>query len=275
MKNSTLLSIKEFSDFTGIKQSTLRYYDEINLLPPAVRGINNYRYYTPSQIITSNFIKVFINLGVPLSVIKELNAERTPRRVLEVLTRQEAKINSALHDLQTAFSIIHTYRNNIQNSFLALDGDISVQELDKAHIVFGPENDFTSQDTFYGEFMNFCNSASEYRINLRYPIGWYYANMNAYLKAPDQPERFFSLDPDGNANRVEGKYLVGHNRGYYGEFGDLPQRLASYAQARDLIFDGPVYVVYLLDEVSITDPSQYLSQIAVGVRAKKKVKFTP
>lgn len=269
MEDSTLLSIKEFSDFTGIKQSTLRYYDEINLLSPVERGDNNYRYYMPFQVITLNFINVLIDLGVPLSVIKEMNTERTPESVLKLLNQQEAKINSMLHDLQTAFSIIHIYRNNIQNSFLALEGDISVQELNEVHIVLGPENNFSGEDAFHLGFMNFYNSANEYRINLKYPIGGYYTDMNAYIKAPHLPARFFSLDPLGNSKRAAGKYLVSNTRGNYGQFGDLPQRLASYAQEHDLIFDGPLYIIYLLDEVSITDPNQYLSQVTVGVRAKK------
>jgi len=41
MDERTLLSIRDFSDFTGGNQSILRYYDEIDFLPPASRGENN------------------------------------------------------------------------------------------------------------------------------------------------------------------------------------------------------------------------------------------
>lgn len=268
MQESALLSIKEFSDFTGIKQSTLRYYDEINLLPPAVRGSNNYRYYTPVQIITLNFINVLSELGVPLSTIKDLNMERTPQKVMDLLAQREIKLNSQLNDLQTAFSIIHTYRNNIQKGLSAFEGDISIQELDEEPIVFGAENNFSGKDTFYEEFMKFCNTSDKYRINLRYPIGGYHADMNAYLKAPGQPDRFFSLDPFGNNKRAAGKYLIGYKRGYYGQFGEFSQELLSYAQAHNLVCDGPVYIVYLLDEVSVIETSQYLSQTMIAVSEK-------
>ena len=78
MKDPTLLSIKAFAKYTGAKQSTLRFYDEIGLLSPSERGEeNNYRYYRPSQSMTLSFINVLIELGVPLADIKEMSDGRT------------------------------------------------------------------------------------------------------------------------------------------------------------------------------------------------------
>jgi effector-binding domain-containing protein len=85
------------------------------------------------------------------------------------------------------------------------------------------------------------------------------------LRTPSRPTRFFSLDPHGRDRRNAGQYLVAYNRGYYGEFGDLPQRLLAHARTNGLSFCGPLYIVYLLDEISMTDHNDYLSQIVVGV----------
>jgi len=89
--------------------------------------------------------------------------------------------------------------------------------------------------------------------------------MEAFLKNPGQPEYFFSADPTGNVHRKAGKYMVGYAQGYYGEFGDLPERMANYAQKNALTFAGPVYALYLLDEICLDDPSRYLVQVCVGV----------
>ncbi|MCL2859551.1 MAG: MerR family DNA-binding transcriptional regulator [Oscillospiraceae bacterium] len=269
MDDSTLLSIKEFSNFANIKQSTLRYYDEIGLLPAVSRGENNYRYYLPYQTITLNFINVLIDLGFPLSVIKDLNETRTPENLLKLLKQQETLLDSKLHDLQTAYSIIHTYRNNIQTGLLANENELCVHELAEIHYILGPANDFTHAKTFYKPFMDFCNLANRYRINLRFPIGGVHDNMDTFINAPGQPNRFFSMDPRGNRKIKTGNYLTGYIRGYYGQLGDLPERMASYAKEHNLIFKGPVYVVYLLDEISIRDKEQYLSQVVVAVAKKK------
>ena len=270
MDESTLFSIKDFSDFTGVNQSTLRYYDEIDLLPAALRGENNYRYYTPFQIIKLNYINVLIDLGVSLSVIKDMNETRTPENVIELLSRQEVVLDRRLYELRMAYSILHTYCKNIQNGLMVQDGMIRVEEFNETHFVLGHENDFNKHDTFYKEFIRFCKSAYRYRINLRFPIGGYHDDINAFLNAPSQPSRFVSLDPMGFHIRPEGSYLVGYKRGYYGDFADMPQKIAGYAQEHNLVFKGPVYVIYLLDEITMTEPSQYLARISVNVSAKNK-----
>ncbi|MCL2774766.1 MAG: MerR family transcriptional regulator [Oscillospiraceae bacterium] len=270
MNETTRLSIKEFSEFTGISQYTLRYYDEIGLLPAASRSENNYRQYTPFQIIKLNYINVLVDLGVPLSVIKDMNKSRTPESVLELLRQQEVELNLKLHELWKSFSIIDTYRKNVQDGLAAQGGVIRVEDVGDTHYVLGYVNDFTEDHlAFYDEFIRFCQSAGEYRINLRYPIGGLHEDMNSFLNAPGWPTRFFSLDPLGNNNFPKGKYLVAYNLGYYGDFGDTPQKMAAYALEHDLVFKGHLYTVYLLDEISTIEPDQYLSRTAVGVSPKK------
>ncbi|MDR0238625.1 MAG: MerR family DNA-binding transcriptional regulator [Deltaproteobacteria bacterium] len=269
MHHATLLSIKDFSDFTGINESTLRYYDKIGLLSPSHRGENRYRYYLPVQLILANFIRVLINLRVPLAVIKEMNTQRTPQEMLALLAQQENKLDRRLRDLQAAYSVIHTYRDAIQTGMFAHEHDIRVQELDEAHCVLGPPADFSDGSPFYKPFMDFCNAAPELNVNLNYPIGGYHESMTAFVNAPGQPDRFYSLDPYGKHRRNAGRHLVAYRRGYYGEFGDIAQKMLSYAQANALAFHGPVFVIYLLDEVSIANPSQYLAQIVAGVAKKR------
>jgi len=160
MDEGTLLSIKEFSDFTGVNQSTLRYYDEIGILPPASRGDNNYRYYAPFQIIKLNYINVLVDLGVPLSVIKDMDMNRTPQSVAELLGKQEIKLDRRLRDLHNAYSLIHTYRKNIQYALNAEHGDIKIEELDEMRLVLGHVNNFEKNNvTFYEEFIRFCVDA--------------------------------------------------------------------------------------------------------------------
>ena len=265
MHDATMLSIKEFADFTGLPESTLRYYDKIGLLSPELRGENRYRYYTPVQAFTVEYLKVLIKVGVPLSTIKDMYKHRTPEGVLALLTRQEQKLDAQLHDLQRAYSILHTYRNTIQAGILADEHEIAVHTLGEAPIVLGQLTDFSKTDTFYIPFMAFYNTAHENKIDLHYPIGGYYQDINIFLKTPAQPTRFFSLDPRGNSKRNAGEYLVAHHKGYYGEFGELPQKLVAHARAHRLTFSGPLFITYLLDEISVADHKNYLSQIVVGV----------
>ena len=268
MSKTSMLSIKEFSEFTALPESTLRYYDRIGLLQPVLRGENRYRYYSPMQTITVEFIKVLIKIGVSLPIIKEMSKKRTPQSILSILTAQESKLNMQLREVQTAYSIIHTYRCNIHSGIAVAEhkmNTIYVQELEESPIILGQPADFTNADAFYRPFMEFCSMARKNKIDLHYPIGGYYESMDAFLKNPSQPTKFFSQDPGGSDTQRAGQYLIAHNKGCYGEFGDIPQKMLAHARTKGLSFTGPLYISYLLDEICIADHEQYLSRIMVGV----------
>jgi len=276
VEDDALLTIKEFSDLTGVNQSTLRYYDEIGLLPPESRGAeNNYRYYTPLQMQTVNFINVLVNLGVPLSKINEMVSERTPENVVELLGRQEILLDRRLYEIRTSYSIIHTFRKNIENGLHGRAGEIRVESLDELNYILGPVNDFEGGRNFYDTFKSFCKAANEYRINLDYPVGGYFYDMESFMANPDKPDKYFSLDSVGNCTRHAGDYLVGYRRGYHGSNGffgenaDMPMRLQGYANENRLRLRGPVYAVYLLNEISNKAPEEYLSRISISVTRER------
>jgi DNA-binding transcriptional MerR regulator len=270
MNGTDLLTIKDFSEFTGIKQSVLRYYDEIGLCSPVRRGENGYRYYSPQQIVTVNLINVLNDLQTSLKEIGEMERHRTPESILELLTRQENKFDHEMRRLQSAYSITHVFRNLLLTGLSAKENEITDCELDELSIVMGPLNDFEDNRFFYETFIKFCQQSKDTRVNLSYPVGGYFESINTFVSEPSQPTRFFSIDPAGNDKRAAGRHLVGYTRGYYGEMGDTPERLLKYASENGLSFTGPLYVIYVFDEISIKDTTQYLAQVSVPVAPKKR-----
>ena len=284
------LSVNEFSKLSGIGKTTLRYWDEIGLFSPAKRDPeNNYRYYSPEQLITVNFITVLSGLSVPLKTISALGQQRTPESVIRLIEQQEKQLDMEMRRLRECYSVIHErlemirYGTRVRGGFRAVGGvridsdavteeGIAVDETQVAVLhredkmyISGPLNDFKESEAFYEPFMRFCRQAEELRINLNFPIGAYHEDMERFLASPGQPDRFISMDPTGNRKRAAGDYLVGFARGYYGELGDLPERMKAHAENNALTLSGPVYTLYLHDEICIKDPSQYLVQICVKV----------
>jgi len=265
MNEKDLLSIKQFSDLTGIKQSVLRHYDEIGLFQPIQRGENGYRYYSAPQTIAVNLINIMKGAGMSLSTIAEMEKERTPGSVLKLLHKQESQLNQELLRLQKAFSIIHAYSRMIYEGLMADENKIHIQRMDELPIEFGPENDFNN-GYFYDSFFVFIKHMAEQKIQPLCICGGYYKDIDAFTDTPGQPTRFFTNTADGKDTKKEGNYLVGYSRGYYGHLGDLPKRLKNYAQEHDLTFAGPVYEVYLHDEISVMDPDQYLIQVSAPIK---------
>lgn len=268
MKDQDILTIREFSQFTGINESTLRHYDEVKLFKPIKRGENGYRYYSAPQTIAVNLINVMRNVNVPIKKIDEIKKQKTPESVLELLHKQELELNRELSNLQRAYAIIHTYSSLIREGLFADENVISRCRMAAIPIELGPANDF-SNGYFYDSFFNFIGQMTDRRIDPAYPAGGFYEDIDAFLNAPGRPTRFFSHVPTGRDTKEAGDYLVGYARGYYGNLGDLPQRIQAYAKKHGFAFAGPVYEMYLHDEITVEDPEKYLIQASVPVKKRK------
>ena len=69
-----MFSIGALSKATGVKVPTIRYYEEIGLLPPAGRNAGNQRRYGQDGLEALGFIKHARDLGFALEDIKVLMA---------------------------------------------------------------------------------------------------------------------------------------------------------------------------------------------------------
>jgi len=260
------LSVKECSNLSGVESSTLRFWDEIGLFSPAKRDLeNNYRYYTLEQMIFVNIVKVLSRLDIPLKKINEIQNERNPGKMIQLIDQQEKYCDMKMNKIRECYSILHSRRELINYGINVDETEISIVEQEDKAYILGPRNEFKKGEAFYNAFEKFCNQADKFRINLSFPIGGIHENINCFFDKPGGPDYFFSLDPTGNCCRPAGKYLEGFHRGYYGDFGNLPERIAACAKENSLTLFGPVYTIYLHDEICIKDPSQYLAQVCIAV----------
>lgn len=265
------LLIKEFAALSGVEQSTLLYWDEIGLFCPAERNPeNNYRYYKPAQLIPLNFVTTLSELEVPLKTINELEKDRSPERFIALLDSQEKIINAEMRQLRIRYSIIHAHRELVSFGMRAEETQIGVYHRDERIIGLGPRNEYKEGETFVDALAPLVREARDLHINLSFPIGGYFDSLESFVKAPQQPDHFFTIDPIGTRTIAAGDYLVGSARGDYGEFGDLPQRMAAYAEENNIAVSGPLYAIYLQDEMCIQDHNQYLVQCCVAVSKPKR-----
>jgi len=265
-----LYTVQEFSKLSGIETSTLRYWDDIGLFTPLKRDPeNNYRYYSLAQMLALNFVTTLSDLEFPLKTIAELRKNRDPINFMDLLDKQEQQMDMEMRRLRQRYSIIHARRELIYYGTRVDENSVSVLPKVERSIIVWPRNEYREGDTFIEPLALFVQQTGEHRINLSFPVGGYHESMESFIKAPGQPEHFMSIDPVGTHTRKGGDYLVGFTRGYYGEMGDLPQRMMAYAEGNALNISGPVYTVYLHDEICTQDPSQYLAQSCIAISKSK------
>lgn len=99
------MQIKQLASATGVNPKTIRYYEDIGLLPEARRGDNGYRYYQNKDVASLNFIRRCKKLRIPLADIKTLVAVQNDgnapcAQVDALISHQLEQIHIAQYELQ-------------------------------------------------------------------------------------------------------------------------------------------------------------------------------
>ena len=102
------LSIGEIASATGTKVVTVRYYEQIGLLPKPRRGPSNYRSYSEQDLLQLRFIRRCRNLGFTLDQIRELmrlssDAQHDCSEVDRIAAQHLADIEQKITDLTRLF----------------------------------------------------------------------------------------------------------------------------------------------------------------------------
>lgn len=108
--------IAEFSKLVGTTTKTIRYYEEIGLLPEPYRA-GRYRVYDGTYVETVKQIKLAQSLGFSLNKIKALCQGKDikrglPKQVIDsALQYQKEKIHQQLDELQNQLKKISEIEN--------------------------------------------------------------------------------------------------------------------------------------------------------------------
>lgn len=86
-----MMTIGQFSERTGLSPKTLRYYEEVELLTPAVRLENGYRHYAEVQVERARLISSLRQAGVSVAAIRDfLESDQACKDAFLTRWREEA-----------------------------------------------------------------------------------------------------------------------------------------------------------------------------------------
>ena len=133
------MQINELEKMTGVSAKTIRYYEEIALLPPPNRKPNGYREYSESDIERLKLVSGARRLDFSLAEIKEIldlrDRDIAPCGVLlELLDRKANEINqriAVLKEMQD--DLINLYSLGVTYPTDDVEGKNCVCHLVKTH----------------------------------------------------------------------------------------------------------------------------------------------
>ncbi|WP_166425902.1 Cd(II)/Pb(II)-responsive transcriptional regulator [Paraglaciecola sp. 20A4] len=114
------MQIKQLATVTGVNTKTIRYYEDIGLLPNPKRGENGYRFYRHQDVLSLNFIRRCKELRMPLADIKTLVAVQSDSnascsQVDALIAQQLEKIQVAQYELQLLEQNLQSLVNCCEN----------------------------------------------------------------------------------------------------------------------------------------------------------------
>jgi DNA-binding transcriptional MerR regulator len=116
-----LYSIGELSEISGLSARTLRYYEELELLPGVRRRAGGRRVYGDDELERLRFIQRLKTLGLSLAEIRELNAvyaiggstQAMLLRLDQLLVRHLQELDERIRGLSALRDEIGRYRDHI------------------------------------------------------------------------------------------------------------------------------------------------------------------
>lgn len=99
------MRIGELASLAGVSTKTLRYYEDIGLLPEVARTASGYRDYDPGLLDRLSFIRAAQAVGLTLGEIREVVAFRDRgeppcTRVVELIDRRRTELDDRIEELQ-------------------------------------------------------------------------------------------------------------------------------------------------------------------------------
>ena len=272
MADMGMFSVNEFAKFSRTTKETLRHYDRIGLLTPIVRGPNNYRFYSSGQLAVVNVIRTLQELGMTLGEIKNYKDNLTPALIGELFERQIVNIDRKIEGWGRAQKLLFTLRKTIK-SVTDIDEDgITVQYLPAEALVLGDLNDYSRGRNDYDALLSFYSAISEKYpdMDMNYPVWGVFAEERVKNEDWVWPDRYYFYNPEGRDRRPAALYAIGYTRGGYGQCGELYARIIDYIHSNGFEICGDAYEEYPLNEVCVTDSSNYLIRLMITVREKSR-----
>jgi len=122
MNEPRLYTIEQVAARTGLTKRTLRYYEEVGLLPPTDRTEGNYRRYSEDDIARLERIKNLRELlGFSLADIRKLLEADDERDHIKVAYKQETEPGAKIAQLDRIDELIHSQLELIEQKLAGLD----------------------------------------------------------------------------------------------------------------------------------------------------------
>lgn len=268
-----LYTIGEISKICGIKQSKLRYYDEIGVIKPyQVDGNTGYRYYTNETLQDIPVLHYYQSMGFSLKEIPAL-LEREDLSALDALF--SARINEIRDHMKEERMVLESIAS--WQDLIVETREVMARDDCPITLKYFPQNEYylVHPDLFPG--MRYDNLLINTTICGGLLAGGTYTLGALYLSYPDGDRKnwkdvslFIQKHPDAG-HTMETSLMGGfsavtcYHRGPFDTIDETVAKMRSWAKKHHFILDGDLIERSVIDCWSIKNTDWWLMEIFLPI----------
>lgn len=260
----------EFAKLCHVKKQTLFHYDEIGLLSPEIKNDNGYRYYSYHQFDVFSVIQLLKEVDMPLQEIKRFLKSKTPLELIDLLKNKSQEIDMKISHLNRIQKTIKTKIKLTERALTIDDSQITLQEHEEKKLFLSSSILDCSDKEFLKSVSTFIEFSSDQKLNLGHPIGAIvskeqveqgdYENYSyLYIKTEEKLESiFYYVKP-------KGLYVVAYHKGSEELIHLTFEKMLDFICNHHLKLMNYTYEEYILDEISVSNSDEYVTEIMMHV----------
>lgn len=117
-------SIGEVSELCNISRKALRYYEDLGLITPDKKGLNNYRYYSRNTILLIPIIKYYKQMGFTLDEMKNLVAGCDYSTLLNQFNKKVREFEGLEKEIYNQKVFVTDWYNLISEAQFVIENDM-------------------------------------------------------------------------------------------------------------------------------------------------------
>jgi effector-binding domain-containing protein len=268
-----MFKIGEFSKLGRVPVKTLRYYDEVGLLPPAdVDRFTGYRHYHATQLPRLNRILALRDLGFSLEEISTLLAAELPvEEMRRMLAAKRLEIEGRAREEQERLARVEARLKLLEEEASMAEHDVVIKKVEgvRAATCRGIIPTYAEPQAIWEELMGHLKPH-----NLKYtgPCFTLYHD-ECYREKDVDAEACQPVEGDfPETDRVKYRDVAGAetmaclvHKGPYAGLPGAYRVLAKWIEANGYRIVGPDREVYLEGAWSTDDPNEYVTEIMFPV----------
>ncbi|WP_419959912.1 MerR family transcriptional regulator [Psychrobacillus sp. BM2] len=278
-----LFTIGKVSKYCSISIKTLRYYDEIGLLKPAlVSEENNYRYYTEVEIQKIPLIKYYKELGFKLDDIKSLLTHYQLNTIDNYFEKELSSLEQEMANLKRKYFAVQEWKTlieqgkHIKNCNSSIISSIELKTMPIYQTIsFTLELDTqeinNTEFYFSNAFVEFCRQHNYYTYG---PFMLHFENLEQRLcKTIKTVNCYSAVISSENSPHTDsiGDFAVitTLHTGSYEQLPQVYERLKKWAGDHEISLQGDSFERYIIDNWSTQDVNEYVTEVILPIELEK------